>query len=85
MTHELNEALYVADRVVGLSQYHPAGAAGSKIVYDRPAPHFTPDQPRDYAALVEQREEIRRAVFDPANVQRHTEYVTFWKERAGAT
>ena len=80
VTHELNEALYVADRVVGLSQYHPGGADGSKIVYDRPAPHFTPDQPRDYAALVGQREEIRRAVFDPANVERHTEYVTFWKD-----
>ena len=71
VTHELNEALYVADRVVGLSQYHPGGADGAKIVYDEPAPHFAPDDPRDAAKLVEQREELRAAVFDPANVERH--------------
>ena len=71
VTHELNEALYVADRVVGLSQYHPGGADGAKIVYDEPAPFFAPDDPRDVARLVEQREALRAAVFDPANVERH--------------
>ena len=71
VTHELNEALYVADRVVGLSQYHPDGAAGAKIVYDEPAPAFAPDDPRDMARLVEQREALRAAVFDPENVRRH--------------
>ena len=73
VTHELNEALYVADRVVGLSQYHDRGAEGAKIVYDEPAPAFAPDDPRDLARLVARREELRAAVFDPANVARHAE------------
>ena len=75
VTHELNEALYVADRVVGLSQYHPGGpdpeTGGAKIVYDEPAPPFSPDSPRDLERLIAQREELRAAVFDPANVRRH--------------
>ena len=73
VTHELNEALYVADRVVGLSQYHPDGGGGAKIVYDAPAPAFAPDSPRDLERLVAQREDLRAAVFDPANVARHAE------------
>ncbi|MEM9702306.1 MAG: ATP-binding cassette domain-containing protein, partial [Planctomycetota bacterium] len=73
VTHELNEALYVADRVVGLSQYHPDGANGARIVYDEPAPFFAPDDPRDMARLVEQREALRQAVFDPENVKRHAQ------------
>ncbi|MFH5806201.1 ABC transporter ATP-binding protein [Alienimonas sp. DA493] len=73
VTHELNEALYVADRVIGLSQYHPDGANGAKIVYDEPAPHFAPDSPRDMARLVEQRETMRAAVFDPENRRRHAQ------------
>ena len=75
VTHELNEALYVADRVIGLSQYRPGGddpeTGGATVVYDEPAPVFAPDDPRDLAKLVAQREELRAAVFDPANVARH--------------
>ena len=71
VTHELNEALYVADRVLGLSQYHPDGDAGAKIVYDEPAPDFRPDSPRDFERLIEQREALRAAVFDPAGRDRH--------------
>ena len=69
VTHELTEALYVADRVVGLSQYHPDGSdpgtGGAKIVYDEPAPAFTVDSPRDFEQLYEKRDELRRAVFEP--------------------
>ncbi|MAT72680.1 MAG: hypothetical protein CMJ58_24640 [Planctomycetaceae bacterium] len=43
VTHELNEAPFVSDRVVGLSQYHSDGENGATIVYDRPAPVFAPD------------------------------------------
>ena len=65
VTHELTEALYVADRVVGLSQYHGSGAEGAVIVYDEPAPAFTVDSPRDFERLYEKRDELRRAVFEP--------------------
>ena len=36
VTHELNEAIYVADRVIGLSRFHTQGEQGAAIVYDRP-------------------------------------------------
>ncbi len=65
VTHELNEAIYVADRVVGLSRYHTEGEMGATVVYDQPCPIFHPDDIRDYEKFVHQREELRKAVFDP--------------------
>ena len=82
VTHELNEAIYVADRVIGMSRYHTEGDKGATIVYDRPCPVFQPDDPRDYSKFVEQREELRRAVFDPDYIKHHTKYVSFWNELA---
>ena len=80
VTHELNEAIYVADRVVGLSRFHDEGDQGATIVYDRPCPVYHPDDPKDLADFVEQREELRRAVFDPEYVKHHSKYVSFWNE-----
>lgn len=86
VTHELNEAIYVGDRVIGLSQYwdwntegldeHP----GATIVYDKIAPVFEPHDVRDFEMFLTQREEIRHAVFDPAVCQDRNEYVTYWKD-----
>lgn len=80
VTHELNEAIYVANRVIGLSRFHDEGEHGAMVVYDRPCPVFHPDDPKDLAAFVEQREELRKAVFDPKYVKHHSKYVSFWKE-----
>lgn len=80
VTHELNEALFVSDRVVGLSQYHVDGHNGATIVYDRPAPIFKPDQPKDLGAFVEQKEELIQAVFSPTYQKDHQKYITFWKD-----
>ena len=80
VTHELNEALFVSDRVVGLSQYHSDGQNGATIVYDRPAPVFTPDQPKDLSMFVEQKEELIEAVFSPTYTKDHKAYITFWKD-----
>jgi len=80
VTHELNEALYVSDRVLGLSQFHAGGAHGATIVYDKAAPVFHPNDPRDFAQLVDQREELRRVVFDPQSVAQHDEYVSYWSD-----
>ncbi|MCI0536379.1 MAG: ABC transporter ATP-binding protein [Verrucomicrobiales bacterium] len=69
VTHELNEALLVGDRVVGLSQYWDWGAEnhekcpGATITYDKPSPIFKPDNARELEEFVSQREEIRRVVF----------------------
>jgi NitT/TauT family transport system ATP-binding protein len=82
VTHELTEALYVANRVIGLSRFHDAGNEGAMVVYDRPCPVFSPDEPKDLDRLVEQREQLRKAVFDPQYVKHHSKYVSFWKELA---
>lgn len=80
VTHELNEAIYVADRVIGLSRFHTQGAHGAAIVYDRPCPVFRPDDPRDFSKFVVQREELCKAVFDENYIKDRNKYVTFWKE-----
>jgi NitT/TauT family transport system ATP-binding protein len=80
VTHELNEAIYVADRVIGMSRFHNEGHLGATIVYDRPCPIFHPDDPRDFSKFVVQREELRRAVFDEAYLKHRDKYVTFWNE-----
>ncbi|MDA0659032.1 MAG: ATP-binding cassette domain-containing protein [Planctomycetota bacterium] len=84
VTHELNEAIYVGDRVVGLSQYHLDGKNGATVVYDRPAPIEGPNDPRDFESFHEQKEELRRVVFDPAVSQPASDFVTFWKDHAHA-
>ena len=86
VTHELHEAIYVSDRVVGLSQYwdwRGAGidaAPGATIVYDAVAPVFHPDDEREYGTFLHQREEILKHVFEPTNLQARDEYVRFWVE-----
>ena len=82
VTHELNEAIYVSDRVIGMSRYHTEGALGSSIVYDRPSPVFQPEDPRDFSKFIDQREELRRAVFDPQYIKDRNKYVTFWNDLA---
>jgi NitT/TauT family transport system ATP-binding protein len=86
VTHELNEALYVGDRVVGLSQYWDwAGEGhstcpGATIVYDMVAPVSAPGEPIDHERYDAQRIEIRRAVFEADCLQpRHT-HVRFWDQ-----
>lgn len=80
VTHELNEAIYVADRILGLSQYHQDGHLGATIVYDKPAPIFSPMDERDYTKFLAQKNEIRNVVFDPTSRRHWGEYVTFWRE-----
>jgi NitT/TauT family transport system ATP-binding protein len=71
VTHELNEALLVGDRVAGLSQYWDWGAEGHQccpgatVIYDQPAPFFKPTQAKELEAFGTQREQILQIVFDP--------------------
>ncbi len=80
VTHELNEAIFVADRVIGMSRFHTEGNQGATVVYDKPCPVFHPDDPRDYSKFVDQREELRRAVFDDEYIKDRNKYVTFWND-----
>jgi NitT/TauT family transport system ATP-binding protein len=90
VTHELNEAIYVADRVVGLSQYWDwksaghAACPGATIVYDSVSPVFNRCIEEEAAAFTHQREEMRRAVFDPIELTPLGPFVRFWEQcRAG--
>lgn len=80
VTHELNEALLVGDRVVGLSQYWDWSAdeykkcPGATIIYDKPSPLFKPENARELEEFVHQREEIRRVVFNPEARFKRGEY-----------
>lgn len=67
ITHELNEALFVGDRVVALSRDWDwkkdfKECPGATIVYDQPAPVFQPDVPKDFEKLTKQKLEIRSAI-----------------------
>ena len=86
VTHELNEAIYVGDRVVGLSQYwnwkdqNMQDCPGATIVYDRIAPVYQPDDKLDFSTFVNQREEIRNVVFNPENLGEQNKFRTFWED-----
>lgn len=86
VTHELSEALYVADRVVALSQYwnwkekDHASCPGATIVYDQAAPVYRPDEERDLEAFARHREKIRCAAFEPAILQDRDEFHRFWDQ-----
>ena len=68
VTHELNEALYVGDRVIGLSQHWDWAEAGhdycpgATIVYDQPALVFHPNDEKEHLLFVHQKEDIRKAL-----------------------
>ena len=88
VTHELNEAMYVADRVVGLSQYWDwagaghAGCPGATIVYDKPAPVYAPDAARTYDDFLDERNLVRQIVFEPTPLRPPGEHVRFWADVA---
>lgn len=81
VTHEINEAIFVSDRVLGLSQYWDWRAEGHErcpgatIIYDRCAPVFAPDDERDFMRFRDQKAEILHAVFDPDTCQARREYI----------
>lgn len=71
VTHEINEAIYVGDRLVGLSQYWDWQAEGydrcpgAKIVYDKPCPVYSVSDPKDHTDFIDQKDEIINTVFEP--------------------
>lgn len=81
VTHELNEALLVGDRVVGLSQYwdwkseNHAACPGATIIYDKAAPVFKTEHAREREEFTRQREEIRNVVFAPPVPSKRKEHV----------
>jgi NitT/TauT family transport system ATP-binding protein len=88
VTHELNEALYVSDRVVAVSRSWDweeeklPGHPGATIVYDASAPPFPRNPETRSEDFFTQRTEIRRVALnpDPTFRPKRNESIRFWDE-----
>jgi len=69
VTHELQEAILVSDRVIALSPHWDwktrgiASYPGATVVYDKPSLVDLPDRDTRYDVLARQHREIRAAAF----------------------
>ena len=91
ITHELNEAFYVSDRVIGLSRnwHEPTGQGvkqgkhfGASKVWDKAAPTFRPDEPKDFTKFIPMRDELRNSVLDCTKTIERNAHVSFWDDLA---
>lgn len=85
VTHEIDEAIYVADRVIGLSQYwdwqkHHRTCPGATVVYDKVMPVFAPGDEFNPDALKSIRKEIRSVISESETPSDPKEHQTFWDE-----
>jgi NitT/TauT family transport system ATP-binding protein len=63
VTHELHEAIYVCDRVIGLSQYYVGGHEGATIIYDKLCPDYLSRKDEDLGLINKQKDDLKRVVF----------------------
>lgn len=87
ITHELNEAFYVSDRVVGLSKNWFEGdkkgvELGATKVWDKAAPTFRPDEPKDFSRFIPMRDELRSSVLNNSKSVDRNRHVSFWDDLA---
>jgi NitT/TauT family transport system ATP-binding protein len=81
VTHELNEAIRVGDRLIGLSQYwdwKESGfdvSPGATVVYDREAPIFKPNERPNYESFDIIRKDIRKYVYNPNILQSRNDHL----------
>jgi NitT/TauT family transport system ATP-binding protein len=86
VTHEINEAIYVGDRVVGFCQHWDWKAEGHErcpgaaMVYDRWVPVEDPGELRNYETFAKQRKEVLDVVFYPREPVDRKRYCTFWDD-----
>lgn len=99
ITHELNEAFYVSDRVVGLSRnwkerndvedglkesplygWNYGQQLGSTKVWDKAAPTFHPDEPKNFSKFSAMRDELKNSVLNGINPIERDIHVNFWDD-----
>lgn len=87
VTHELNEAFLLADRVVGVTKFWKDKITGeigiekgATIAYDKATPAYTAENFRDFSRFTELKELLRKVAFD-GELCDPNEHVTFWKDR----
>lgn len=86
VTHQLREAIYVSDRIIGLTQhYKKFNKDGAKIIYDKAAPVFHPDDPpeKEHELFQNQIKELRSVVLEKNALKNPEEYMTYWKKQNG--
>lgn len=90
ITHELNEAFYISDRVIALSRnwYEERDgrrmegqSLGATKVWDKCAPTFEPDAPKNFDLFHAAKTELKDAVLDDkAPVLERHRHVSFWED-----
>ena len=86
VTHEINEAIFVGDRVLGLSQYWDwrgaghAACPGATILYDKAVPVCAPDADRNFDLFRDRRREILDVVFSPEVLLDREKHCLFWRQ-----
>lgn len=94
VTHEINEAIDVGDRVIALSRfwnYEAAGftqCPGATVVYDDMAidnhqPNFCTSMVPDYESFAAQKQLVLRTAFDKNVRDPRDTYVLYWKRKLG--
>lgn len=90
VTHELNEAFYVSDRLIALSRnwYQETGSdklkgeiLGATKVWDKCSPTYSPNEPKDFELFHSAKTELKTIFFDvkAAAVERNS-HVSFWSD-----
>jgi len=82
VTHELNEAFYLADRVIGVSKFWEDETGkgtdkGATIIYDKRSPLYGPDEPRDFSRFMGLKALLREVVFDGTTFSNPKQHLTF--------
>jgi NitT/TauT family transport system ATP-binding protein len=90
ITHELTEAFYIGDRVVGLSRnwYQDDSKGrilGEKVgaarVWDKCAPVYHPDAPKDFELFHRAKQELKEVVLnDKTPAITRDQHVSFWSD-----
>jgi len=89
ITHELDEAFYVSDRVIGLSRQwyedtdtgrKEGKACGATKVWDKSAPVYHPDDERDFSRFHDAKLELRSKVIKAEAPMERSEHVSFWSD-----
>ncbi|MEO0796094.1 MAG: ABC transporter ATP-binding protein [Verrucomicrobiota bacterium] len=62
VTHEIEEAIFVGDRIIGLSQRGRDGN-GASIVFDEAQPVFKPDDLKDSTVISQEKSKVIEAAF----------------------
>lgn len=92
VTHELDEAFYISDRVVGLSRNWYEDTKDGRIlgkdvgatkVWDKCAPTFHPDGPKDFQLFHDAKMALKESVLNDAALPvERSEHVSFWEDLA---